>query len=467
MKNSKGGNVLASGGYGCVFSPALRCEGTTKREKGKITKLLTERHAKEEYAEIISIKEKLDEIPNYKDYFLIYDINLCKPEKLTKTDLKDYSKCKALLKEKITDKNINKNLDDLLALNMPNGGLDVEDYIYSNGSFEKIYKLHISLMKLLKEGIVKMNEKNIYHADIKDSNVLVDDDDDSQDEVKSRLIDWGLSNQYKPFTDDPFPKSWRNRPFQFNVPFSVIIFSEYFIEKYTDYIKNGGTTDATQLKAFVIDYINFWVKKRGAGHYKLINEIMFILFSKNLTSISSENMPKIIETQITMVIIVNYIVDVLVHFTKFKKDGTVNLREYLDNIFIRIVDIWGFICVYYPILELLYNNYENLTKTELNIFNKIKVIFVKYLYTPRHTPIELKMLYSDLNDLGNLIYIKLNSKINRNKKRIKSVKISRLEASGIHKKTKKNKNYERTTRISFKRRPKAKRFKNPFFLSLK
>jgi flagellar biosynthesis protein FliQ len=55
---------------------------------------------------------------------------------------------------------------------------------------------------------------------------------------------------------------------------------------------------------------------------------MFILFSKNLTSISSENMPKIIETQITMVIIVNYIVDVLVHFTKFKKDGTVNLREY-------------------------------------------------------------------------------------------------------------------------------------------
>jgi hypothetical protein len=102
MKNSKGGNVLASGGYGCVFSPALRCEGTTKREKGKITKLLTERHAKEEYAEIISIKEKLNEVPNYKDYFLIYNINLCRPEKLTKTDLKDYSKCKALLKEKIT-----------------------------------------------------------------------------------------------------------------------------------------------------------------------------------------------------------------------------------------------------------------------------------------------------------------------------------------------------------------------------
>ena len=39
---------------------------------------------------------------------------------------------------------------------MPNGGLDVEDYIYTNGSFEKIYKLHISLLKLLKEFSMKI-----------------------------------------------------------------------------------------------------------------------------------------------------------------------------------------------------------------------------------------------------------------------------------------------------------------------
>jgi len=43
----KGGNVIASGGYGCVFSPALKCEGSTKRIKNNITKLMTERHAKE------------------------------------------------------------------------------------------------------------------------------------------------------------------------------------------------------------------------------------------------------------------------------------------------------------------------------------------------------------------------------------------------------------------------------------
>ena len=31
MKNDKGGKVLASGGYGCVFTPALKGEGVKKK----------------------------------------------------------------------------------------------------------------------------------------------------------------------------------------------------------------------------------------------------------------------------------------------------------------------------------------------------------------------------------------------------------------------------------------------------
>ena len=495
MKINTGGKVIASGGYGCVFSPALKCEGTTKREKGKISKLMTESHAKEEYAEIISIKEKLDEIENYKDYFLIYDLNLCKPAKLSPSDLKEFSKCSALPKDNINASNINKRRNELISLNLPNGGLPVDDYLYQDGSFEKIYKLHLSLFQLLKEGIVPMNKKNVYHSDIKDSNILVDDSTTKLETTKlettklettklettkleTRLIDWGLANQYKPFKNEPFPKSWRNRPFQFNVPFSVVIFSDSFIEKYTEYIKNGGAIDNTHLKPFVIDYINFWFKKRGAGHYKFINEIMYTFFSKNLNSVASESKPVIIETQITMEFIVNYIVDVLVHFTKFREDGKLNLREYLDNVFIQIVDIWGFICVYYPLAELLYNNYDKLSVSELNIFNKIKFIFVTYLFNPRHEPIDMNSLYSDLNDLGELINIKLREKSIK-----KSVKMSlrMATAAGVHKKTRKNTNNNANNNInknannsksnsklfSFKRRPKRRKFRNPILLSLK
>ena len=67
---NKGGKVLASGGFGCVFSPALKCKNTKKREDGKISKLMTERHALEEYEEINNIKEKLKDIPDFQDYFL-------------------------------------------------------------------------------------------------------------------------------------------------------------------------------------------------------------------------------------------------------------------------------------------------------------------------------------------------------------------------------------------------------------
>jgi serine/threonine protein kinase len=477
MKNEKGGKVLASGGYGCVFSPALICEGESKRSIGKISKLMTEKHARDEYEEINIIKTKLDSIKNYKDYFLLYDATLCKPDKLTDTDLKNFKKCTALPKDDITKKNINSNIDKIMALNMPNGGLDVDDYLYDNGSLEKIYQLHISLVKLLEKGIVPMNEKNIYHCDIKDSNVLVDS---SLSELKTRLIDWGLSTEYIPFENNPFPKTWRNRPLQFNVPFSVIIFSDSFVEKYMKFIKHGGVPEETHLKPFVIDYISFWMKERGAGHYKFINEIMFNLFSKNLESISSSSKPPVIETQITMDYIVNYIVDVLIHFTKFRQDGTLNLRDYLDNVFIKIVDIWGFINIYYPIIELFSNNYSSLNSNEINIFNKIKFIFVKYLYSPRHEPINMNILYYDLKDLGILIDIALREK------KITRSNTSFEKASGIHKNIKKSYIKRKTSSIkrktssikrktssikrktiSFKRKPKQKRFQNPFFLSIK
>jgi serine/threonine protein kinase len=469
MKNAKGGKVLASGGFGCVFSPALKCQGETKQAKGIISKLMTEKHAIEEYEEIVLIKTKLDKIKNYEDYFLINDATLCKPAPLTTSDLTDFSsKCSALPKDKITKSNINSNLDKLMSLNIPNGGLPVDDYIYDNGSLEKLYEIHNSLVKLLKKGVVPMNNKNIYHCDIKDSNVLLDD---TSSDLKARLIDWGLTTEYVPFENNPFPKTWRNRPFQFNVPFSVIIFSDDFIHKYTNYLKDGGVPEETQLKPFVIDYINFWIKERGPGHYKFINEIMFNLFSNSLTSISDESKPQVIETQITMDYIINYIIDVLVHFTRFRDNGTLNLREYLDKVFIKIVDIWGFISVYYPMIQLLSSNYSKLSNQELEIFNQLKFIFVEYLYNPRHEPIDMNMLYSDFKDLGNLFRIKLMGKnksfsLSRtlpNKTTSSSKKHSK--SSRINKQTRKNRTA--ITNISFKRKPPQKRFRNPVFLSLK
>ena len=63
-KSATGGKVIASGGFGCVFNPALKCQGRKTRGKNRITKLLTKKHALSEYNEIMEFKKKLDKIPN-------------------------------------------------------------------------------------------------------------------------------------------------------------------------------------------------------------------------------------------------------------------------------------------------------------------------------------------------------------------------------------------------------------------
>ena len=36
----KGGKVIASGGFGCIFKPALKCKNKDKRQEDSITKLM-------------------------------------------------------------------------------------------------------------------------------------------------------------------------------------------------------------------------------------------------------------------------------------------------------------------------------------------------------------------------------------------------------------------------------------------
>ena len=123
MKNCKGGKALASGGFGCVFSPALRCKGNASRTpKNGISKLMKEKYAFKEYEEINKIRDKLKNIKNFADYFLLDDIEMCRPAKLTGFDLKNFeAKCTALPKDKITETNINKKRDELRQFLLANG----------------------------------------------------------------------------------------------------------------------------------------------------------------------------------------------------------------------------------------------------------------------------------------------------------------------------------------------------------
>ena len=458
-KFSKGGKVIASGGFGCVISPALKCKNK-KRNKNKISKLMIKKYAFKEYHEIQHLESKLKTIPNYKNYFLISDFELCEPESLDETDLNNFKKkCSALPKKNITEKNINESLSEVLAINMPYGGIPVDDFIFENKSYENIIHLNNSLMKLLQYGILPMNKKNIYHGDIKESNILVDYKEKTS-KLETRLIDWGLSTEYIPLEDSPFPSVWRNRPLQFNLPFSIILFTDEFLSKYTKYLENGGLINSTDLKPFVLDYIYFWLKTRGKGHYNFINNIMYMLFSNDYKNIEDEKIKtKMIETNSTLVFLSNYLIEILLHFTHFRENKTLNLRIYLDKVFIEILDIWGWITNYLPILEILYENYSTLNPEELKLFSKIKYIFIHYLYEPRIKPISSQELIEDCSQLNDYFHLFENKKENSKKSYNKSSSsLGRNNLARILKSTKKG-------RISLKKN-RTKRNKYLLFADL-
>jgi hypothetical protein len=147
---------------------------------------------------------------------------------------------------------------------------------------------------------------------------------------------------------------------------------------------------------------------------------MFILYNEDYKNIKDEKIKtRMIETNITLVLITDYLIEILIHYTHFRENKTLNLRIYLDKVFTQIVDIWGWITNYLPILEILYENYSSLNQTELKLFNKIKFIFIHFLYKPTIHPYNINELIENCSSLNNYFQIitKNNEKIKDNSKK--------------------------------------------------
>jgi hypothetical protein len=417
----KGGNVLASGGFGCIFKPALKCKNSSNIPDSTITKLMLEKNAKYEYEQINTFKSILSKIPKYQDYFLLDDFTLCEPDELTNDDLDNFDeKCKALKKKKITSGNINQNLDKILALNMPYGGVDIGDYLDDNIDKTNMSKyflnINTSLIKLLVNGIVPMNKLNVYHCDVKGSNVLIQDSDDI---ISTRLIDWGLSVYQDNIKSTNIPKKLSRRPFQFNTPFSVILFNKIFVEKYTTFIElhfKKGQINYYSIREFVINYIFIWNKIRGIGHLKTINLNIKKLTYNSLHTIQKEKVKnQLIEYEFTYYYIIEYISKILFKYTI---NGKLLLLDYFNNVFLKTIDIWGFIMIYINFLDEMYSfyGYNNLNKNQSLFVSKIKYIVVHFLFeSPTESIVtnRLDELVAELQDL-NVIIANFNKKGEKN-----------------------------------------------------
>ncbi len=385
---SIGGKVIGSGGFGCIFEPELKCvdDPIETRNKKYISKLMLTNYAYEEYNKIKEFKLVLKNIPNYEEYFLLDGFTICQPKKLTNSDLKGYTKrCKSLKKKKINSKNINRSLDQLSLINMPHGGVDLEKYIYNSRS---LVELNNSLIQLLVNGVCKMNEMGVFHCDLKDGNILVQQ---YYTKLSTRIIDWGLSFMYT--GENTYPKGIYRRPFQYNVPFSSVLFNDEFDKLYNDFLLVYPEPSYYQVRTFIINYIFVWNRIRGPGHLSAINDIHEKLFSNELIAISEPKIQDhIIEYDYTYYYIVEYLTKVVMKYTN---KGKINMKEYFVSVFLKNVDIWGFVMIYVTIYEYIYSNFES-----RECLDKIKRIILTFLYENPTETINVDNLVVELTKLS-------------------------------------------------------------------
>ena len=397
----RGGKAIDAGGYGCVFSPALKCiDSAVPYNANNISKLMYKQDTKKEMDEIQKIKAIVKDIPENDKYFIVSNIYECSPNKFTQEeDLISFDeKCTLFTQDNINRQNVNDNLHQLSLINMPNGGLSVEKYITSLVNLPNKYslfnKLNNALIELLKKGILPLNKLNYNHYDIKASNVLYSSNG------YARLIDWGLSGSNDGKT---IPDAIKNRPITFNMPFSDIFFNSYLKQwlpeeyrkiksslKFRD--KKGGQKEL--LKIIAVNLINKSIEETNEGHYDyittiLLHDIYKIYASRNKYNVMDFNV-------LSYTTLIDYIAAVLTHFVD--DNGIFNDIDYYYKVFVHNVDLWGFMMIYAPIIE------DGSGIFHKDIIGGICRILLKYCYSTEYAikPINVNDLIEDLSSLNDI-----------------------------------------------------------------
>ena len=387
----KGGKVIDSGGFGCVFSPALKC--SNKSRTNGISKLSFVENNNIEWNTLQNIKKILSKIPNYNKYFLLSNISTCVPDKLNSKDKENFSKCILLEEYGYNASNINSNLNKFKIINMPYGGTNLDNVINLNIiSFDK---LNLLLQNLLLNAIIPMNKLKIYHFDIKSSNILYKDG-------KIKIIDFGEMGIST--NKNIVPNILFNRSIQFNSPFTRILFDNFIIVNLRKYfIKyNIKHNTSRKKKSEIIRAIyNAYYNMGNQGHEQFLKIFLipgiFRLIPNNLILEIFHNSVEAIDiSELLTELIVNYCTEAVDKFFNFKT-MLFDYNKYFSEIYSNNVDIYGFIMCYMIYIITDSNLYS------LNLKVKISNLILNYCFNPTYATkvIPVDLLIKDLKNLNN------------------------------------------------------------------
>jgi hypothetical protein len=398
-RKTRGGRAVDAGSYGCVFIPGLKCaDKRIPYNKNGISKLMYKKDADDEMLEMQKVERYTKSIPNNEKYFLVSNTYKCSPDAITeKEDLLSFdAKCGLFTKRGIDSYNVNENLDKLSLINMPNGGLSIENFVLkmldSPNKYSNFTKLNNALIQLLLNGIVPINKYGFNHFDVKAGNILFSPDG------YARLIDWGLAGDNDGVT---IPAAIQNRSIAFNMPFSDIFFNSYIKKwlpeeynriKASSIFRDKTDGQADLLKVVAVNLINKSIQETSEGHYDYITANILHDIYKIYADRNSYN--KLDYNVLTYNVLIEYIQAVLLKFVD--ENGNFNATRYFYEVFTHNVDVWGFILAYAPLIE------DGNGKLHKDIINGVCRILLKYCFSSEFAikPVIVTELAADLSSLS-------------------------------------------------------------------
>jgi hypothetical protein len=419
-RGQKAGQAIAAGAYGCVFKPPLKCnDPSIYYDPTGVSKLMTFDHANNEMNEVKRIQPIINSIPNNEKYFLTNKISICSPANLTTEDKVRFDKtCKNLTKHGIKESNVNRKLSILKILNIPYGGEDLNIY---EESLKKITNkqevlssfvyTNKAMLNLLKNGILPMHQRGLYHFDIKAGNILREGTISSKN-PKLRLIDWGLSVITTP---DELKRNASLPSFvqviQFNVPFSNILFSmesQYVITKNLMDIKTNNIGRQGIMRAIAANILGVVLTRSGPGHIDFVrydlNRIYKPLLNPNFIR-PNLSLTELLKNTFGNAIIIDYLAEVLDKYVKETIPGKYEFegKRYFEEVYLKNVDIWGFLMSYLVFLKINPSN-EYTYDWDDKLTNHILRILLEYCFNSKYaaTPMPIYTIIKELENLNKI-----------------------------------------------------------------
>ena len=354
-----GGIPIFAGAQGCVFKPSLKCKHKPHHPNdGNVSKLEDKRSAESEMREYEQIKSYLKQIPNYQNYFSV-KAELCEPAPLGAHDLAKFDDvCTNMKRHDINAANVNASLSQLRMINMPDLGIDLQDWL-EKSPFDagRLHRLNEYISKILVRAVVPMNQRGVIHNDLKAENLMIDRNN------RVRIIDWGLAGTTTPEQVIPV-RHFMNNPVTFNRPFSTMVISKDVSELYS---------------SKVLTPITNWETEFTMARVKEFTATLYKLYIDEFVS--------------------TYTAEILYHFTD-RTNRTFRMTEYFEKVYRYNTDVWGTMCVFYSVFMLPRTSFIMSDAAYDDMLRRYRSLFSASVFANGHERMNVSLIVQQLRRIN-------------------------------------------------------------------